>query len=204
MKKLFLFLLIFSSAGAAPVWADDPSPDDVYLGQPAYGGNGCPAGTASAALSPDAKELSILFDQYVAESGGSTGRDLDRKNCNIAIPVHVPQGWSLSIFSIDYRGFNALPSGAYTQFNVEYFFAGQRGPRYSRVFTGPTAQDYFLNNTLAASAVVWSPCGAEVLLRTNTSIVTKTNRWREQAMSTVDSIDIAAGVRYLFQWQRCR
>lgn len=57
---------------------------------------------------------------------------MERKTCNIAVPVHVPQGYSVSIFQIDYRGFNSLPYGAYSRFNVEYFFAGTQGPGYEK------------------------------------------------------------------------
>jgi len=27
------------------------------------------------------------------------------KSCNVAIPVHVPQGFSVSVLQVDYRGF---------------------------------------------------------------------------------------------------
>ena len=203
MRKVFLLLMMFSAAGAADAWADGPAPNDVQLGQPAYGGNGCPSGTASAVLSPDNKELSILFDQYQASAGGSTGLTIDRKSCNIAIPVHVPQGWSVSIFAIDYRGFNALPAGAYTRFNASYFFAGQAGPTYSKYFLGPLNDDYLLNNTLAAAAVVWSGFGTDVILRANTSLMTQTNPAREETLSTVDSADVQASLIYQFQWRQC-
>ena len=177
--------------------------DDIKLGQPAYGGTGCPQGTASANLSPDQKSLSILFDSYVVEAGGNTGKRLDRKTCNVSIPVHVPQGLSLSIFQVDYRGFNDLPQGAASQFNVEYFFAGGRGPQYSRSFTGPSSQDYLISNTLQAGAIVWSACGADVNLRTNSSMRVQTNRNNQQAQSTVDSADIKAGIQYHLQWRFC-
>ena len=71
------------------------SADDISLGIPGFGGSGCPAGSVSATLSPDAKSLSLLFDEYVVSAGGTTGRSFDRKTCNVAIPVHVPQGESV-------------------------------------------------------------------------------------------------------------
>src|SRR3954468_8775829 len=95
---------------AAPAFADDV-PGGITLGQPIMGGTGCPAGSASAVLSPDGKSLSILFDQYTVQAGGTTGQQFDRKACSVAIPVHVPQGYAVSILQIDYRGFNALPVG---------------------------------------------------------------------------------------------
>lgn len=177
--------------------------DDIYLGEPGYAGTGCPAGSASVTLSPDSKQLSILFDQYLLEAGGITGRRNDRKSCNIAIPVHVPQGFSVSIFAIDYRGYNLIPQGGQSRFQVEYFFAGQRGPSAQRIFSGPTDSDFTFTNNLQATALVWSACGADVNLRVNSSMTLQTNNRGDQAMSSVDSMDISSGIVYHLQWKRC-
>lgn len=176
--------------------------DDIALGEPGYGGTGCPGGTVSTTLSPDSKSLSILFDQYQVEAGGDTGKSFDRKSCNIAIPVHVPQGLSVSVLAIDYRGYNNVPAGGNTDFNVEYFFAGARGPTFKKTFKGPLDSDYTIHNDITAQAMVWSRCGVDVNLRTNSSIrvVTKNNK---QALATVDSEDVNAAIIYQLQWQKC-
>jgi hypothetical protein len=176
--------------------------DDIALGEPGYGGTGCPGGSVSATLSPDAKSLSLLFDAYAVEAGGDTGKTFDRKSCNVAIPVLVPQGLSISVLAIDYRGYNNVPLGANSQFNVEYFFAGARGPTFTRRFNGPKDEDYLIHNELTAQAIVWSACGADVNLRTNSSIrVTTTGN--KQALATVDSEDVSAAIVYLLQWKQC-
>lgn len=191
-------------AGALLALAATPAmADDIVLGIPAYGGNGCPAESAGITLSPDSKALSILFDQYITEAGGTTGKRFDRKTCNLAIPVRVPQGYSVAIFQVDYRGFNALPWGARSTFNVEYFFAGSRGPRQTKTFTGPANSDYALSDQLQAEALVWTPCGADTNLRVNTSMMVMSNSRNEQAMSTVDSADVSAGLVYHVAWRRC-
>lgn len=176
--------------------------DSIRLGEPGYGGTGCPDGSVSTTLSPDAKSLSLIFDGYEVSAGGSTGRSFDRKSCNVAIPVHVPQGMSVSVLSVDYRGFNHLPAGASSQFNVEYFFAGGRGPSFRRSFFGALDADYTINNPLTVSAMVWSACGADVNLRTNSSMRIQTVANRE-AMATVDSEDVNAAVVYHLQWRAC-
>lgn len=174
----------------------------IVLGQPQYGGTGCPAGSASVALSPDQTAISLLFDQYVVEAGGA--KAFDRKNCNIAVPVHVPQGYSVSVFAIDYRGFTVLPYGGRASLSVDYFLAGQgRGYRTSKSFWGPVATDYLKSDNLELEAVVWSACGADTILRANTSMLVQSNARREQAMATVDSADIQAGLIYHIQWRRC-
>lgn len=176
--------------------------DDISLGEPGYGGPGCPAGSVSTTLSPDAKSLSLLFDSYQVEAGGDTGKKFDRKSCNVSIPVHVPQGLSISVLAIDYRGYNNIPAGANSQFNVEYFFAGARGPSFQKTFNGPKDENYTIHNDLTAQSTVWSACGADVNLRTNSSIrvTTKNN---QQALATVDSEDVSAAIVYQLQWKQC-
>jgi hypothetical protein len=178
--------------------------DDIRLGMAGYGGTGCPAGSASVTLSPDYKSLSLIFDSYVAEAGASSGRTLDRKTCSIAIPIYIPQGLSVSIIRIDYRGYVALPNSyASASFNSEYFFAGSTGPRFSKSWRGRTDTNYLFNNDLALSASVWSPCGESVNMRVNTSMLVRNSVYNSDALATVDSADFAAGIVYQLQWRRC-
>ena len=193
------FLLALAALGFSTV----AHADDISLGQPSFGGNGCPGGSVSTTLSPDSKALSILFDQYQLAVGGTSGKAFDRKSCNVAIPVHVPQGRSISILDIDYRGFNHLPKGATSQFNVEYFFAGSRGPSFRKSFNGVLDSDYTISNSLTADALVWSACGVDVNLRTNSSIRVSTSANKE-ALSSVDTEDVKAAIVYHIQWRDCQ
>jgi hypothetical protein len=201
MKKPLWLSLIVSLASLPALVASWP--DDVRLGNPEYGGTGCPAGSAGVVIAPDAKSLSILFDQFEIEAGGSSGKQLERKTCNIAVPVHIPQGFSVSIFQIDYRGFNSLPYGAYSRFNVEYFFAGTAGPGYEKQFNGSLVDDFLIRNALEASAVVWSECGKSVILRANTAMLVRTNDQFQSTYASVDSADVTAGLQFNLQWRRC-
>jgi hypothetical protein len=199
MKKLFAIAAIV----AAGAFATAAHADDISLGENiGYGGTGCPDGTASVTLSPDAKSLSILFDEYFVEAGGTTNRSFQRKSCNIAIPVHVPQGLSIAVLAIDYRGYNNIPQGANTQFSVEYFFAGAQGPKFQKTYQGPLDSDYFIPNQLTAQSIVWSACGADVNLRTNTAIRVTTKQNKE-AYASVDSQDVTASIVYKLQWKSC-
>jgi len=76
MSSLLKAALLVSTLATTIVHADD-----ISIGMPAYGGNGCPAGTASAVLSPDAKSLSLIFDQFIVEAGGGN-RSLERNSCS--------------------------------------------------------------------------------------------------------------------------
>ncbi len=194
IAKLFSVLALVASMNVQA--------DDIRLGTPGYGGNGCPGGSASVTLSPDRKSLTLIFDQYLVEAGGVNPRTA-RKSCNIAIPVHIPNGLSISIIAVDYRGFNSLPAGARSMFNAEYFFAGAQGPRVSRTFNGPLTQDYTIHNNLGVGAIVWSACGTSVNLRVNTSMTAISNSRLDDVLSTVDSADFRAGIIYRLQFRRC-
>jgi hypothetical protein len=199
MKTLIALAAVALFSGfAGATHAEEP----ITLGEPGYGGTGCPGGSVSATLSPDATSLSLLFDSYQVEAGGETGKKFDRKSCNIAIPVHVPQGISISILSIDYRGFNQFEAGSDSTFSVEYFFAGLRGPTFTKTFKGPQGEDYLIHNELTAQTIVWSKCGTDVNLRTNSSIRVNTKN-NKQALATVDSEDVSAAIVYQLQWKQC-
>lgn len=194
-----LLLAIMGMVSAISLTAEA---QQIRLGQPAYGGTGCPAGSASVTVSPDASALSILFDSYIAEAGN--GRSMDRKSCNISVPVSVPSGYSVAVIQVDYRGYNYVPRGGQARFDAEYFWAGARGPRVSRTFMGPVDDSYTISDGLIASTMVWTPCGANVNLRVNTSMMARSNARGEQTLATVDSADISSGLIYHLQWRRCR
>lgn len=201
----FSIISIISITGAilTSVVALHSKADGIRLGTPAYGGTGCPAGSASITLSPDETAISVLFDNFVAEAGGMTGKRVDRKSCNLTIPVSVPQGYSVAIFSVDFRGFNSIPYGGYSRLDAEYFWAGIRGPRTSETFYGGLNDNYIHSDSLIASSMVWSACGQSVNLRVNSSMMASTNSRREQILSTVDSVDLTSGMIYHIQWRRC-
>ncbi len=199
LKTLTVLIAIIGSA----LTAEAQLAKGMRLGMPDYGGTGCPAGSASVSLSPDEDAISVLFDQFTVEAG-STGRRVDRKACLLSVPVTVPQGYSIAVIQVDYRGFNVVPSnGAYNRINTEYFWAGIRGPTYSQVFRGPNNDDFTLTNGIMTENLVWTPCGASVQLRVNTSIMAQSNNRMEQTMMGVDSADISSGLIYHVQWRRC-
>ncbi|MHB1111417.1 MAG: DUF4360 domain-containing protein [Devosia sp.] len=174
----------------------------LSLGRASYGGTGCPAGTATVALSLDKKRLSLRFDRYEVAAGGGTGRTFDRKSCNLAIPLGVPSGISVSVIAIEYRGVNRLPAGAKAQFRVESFFAGGQGPVLTRVFNGPLRGRFSFADTMTAKSAIWSACGADVILRTNTSLRVTTTA-KSAAVSSIKSQEIRTAIVYRLQWRNC-
>jgi hypothetical protein len=107
MKPQFKFILtalLFISSVA--------SAQDIQLGQPQMDGTGCPSGAVQAVVAPDGSAISILFDNFLVEGrkGANTPQNM-KKYCRFHIPVSLPEGYSIDVQTIDYRGFANLAKG---------------------------------------------------------------------------------------------
>ncbi len=188
----FVKLLLATALMTASISPALANPTVQILGA-SYGGNGCPDRSASVTVSPDGQELSILFDKFTAQGNVSAET---RKNCNLSIPIKVPQGFQISIYDADYRGYVAPRTTG--NLRAEYFFAGTRGPVFSRTFNGET--NYNVRDSLVTVANVWSRCGDSVNMRVNASMTA-----RGAGMATVDSFDLAnRGLVYHVKYRTCK
>ena len=165
----------------------------LRLGTPGYGGTGCPGGTAAVSLSADGT-LSLRFTRYQVSVGGGSSRTFDRKSCSLAIPVHVPAGKRVSIVAVEVRGKNSLSASAKTQLNVESFISGGRGPRLTQTFTGPRSGPFVA--PMRVGSANWSSCGADVTLRSNSSLRVSSTKGRLASASS-------ASIIYRLQWRNC-
>ncbi len=157
--KTLLVLVTLITTPIAPALANSR----IEILQTSYGGNGCPAGSANVAVSPDGQELNFLFDNFVALGNIATE---SRKSCNISIPIKVPAGFQVSIDDMDYQGYVA--PGTKGILRSEYFFAGSRGSVLQRTFNGET--NYDVRDSISSSQYAWSACGESVNMRLNISM----------------------------------
>ncbi len=121
-----LFASVASIAVAAPTLAerDGPSGHEVQINGFTYGGSGCPAGTVGSMLSGDRTTLTLIYDEFIAQAGVGIAPKERRKNCQVNVKLHFPQGWQFSIFKADYRGHATLPQGASGTCKATYYFSG--------------------------------------------------------------------------------
>ncbi|MBF0300104.1 MAG: DUF4360 domain-containing protein, partial [Oligoflexia bacterium] len=201
-----LVLFITSVASISLLLASD----EIILNAPSYGGNGCPRGTFSATLSPDKSSLSLIFDKYVAQAGGSSGIKSDNKTCNILIPITISAGYSMAIVRSDYRGFIAIPSGANANIKTDYFFHGYPGFHDEKSWDGVDGvnnDDYFFSREISENKRQWSHCGKKVNLHVNTNLKVRTNTNNQDVYASLDTIDIASargGVIYKLLFKKCQ
>ena len=172
MKGLLLASLI---VGPPPVPVTPPPPPPppslgVEVGEPSFGGSGCPGGKVSMILSPEDGSSSISFEAYAVTAGGSGGKALDRQTCNLAVPVHVPTGVQISLLGAHFDGSTDLPKGAKAIVHLETFFAGAKGPTSDKTIEGPASAPFAVPLLPDIENVQWSSCGADVILRINSSI----------------------------------
>ncbi len=130
------------------------------------------------------------------------GKTFDRKSCAVGVPVIIPSGYSVSVVRVDYRGYSNVPQGGRGQFSTEYFFAGERSPRLTENFYGGE-RNYTLTDNVMLRGLSWSRCGSQENLRINTGLSLSTNRRGDDAMITLDSIDVDSEVVFHLQWRRC-
>ncbi len=178
----------------------------IRLGVPAYGGTGCPSGSASVSLTDDQQILSVLFDSFVAEAPTMTGANFDRKACNLRIPVSVGPGYQVALIAFDYRGFAAIPSGGRGQFEARYAYVGQKRPAiFRKSFQSGRADNYSLKNELISTTIDWSPCstGRDLMMTVDANILAVTNSAMQATNVSIDSVDISAGLLYQIQLRRC-
>lgn len=173
--------LVASTASAAP------SNNTVYFQNPAIAGTGCPAGTTDFAITPDGQTLTVLFDSYTADPGNLT--------CNLAIPVHVPNGFQVSLMTADYRGFVQGKA----ELRRSYFFAGATGPSLVTPLSSGGGKDYLQRDNLLTMSQSFARCGQDVNLRINSRIRTKTN----SSMISVDSLDLNNGMIFHLKYKKC-
>ncbi|MFB2918430.1 MULTISPECIES: DUF4360 domain-containing protein [Aerosakkonema] len=191
MKFLNLFLAAATLISSFPSAAFANA--KVQILGASYGGSGCPNLSASVSVSPDGQELTILFDKFTALGNVAAER---RKSCNLSIPIKLPQGYQISLYDADYRGYVA--PGTTANLRAEYFFAGNRGPVFSRTFRGET--NYNVRDSLSTVANVWSSCGDSVNMRVNAAMTASGS-----GMATVDSFDLAhRGLVYHIKYRSCR
>lgn len=181
-----------------------PNPNQVTIRSIAYAGSGCPAGTVSESLAPDAKAFTLLFDSYVAEAGPGITLSSGRKNCQIAVDLRFPQGYSVTLADVDYRGYAKLDPGATGIQKTSYYFQGQtRRADLKSTYRGPMDDDYTISDKLALESLVWSPCGLSRALNLNTQVRVSA-RGIARGLMTVDSIDGQLTHIYGVRWRRCR
>lgn len=173
LKSGFL-QLVFAAFVMNAVNAHASEHTNTYVGKVSYKGTACPKGSVKVSLKGEKSKLSVTFRDYSIQARGRNARGT-RKSCSIAIPLHVPEGWSVSLVNARYHGNLTIPEGGQGRLVNTYSFSGKRGNSYKVNFDGPRTQKFQLRDSLSSLASVWSSCGKKTVLRINSSMRVKSS-----------------------------
>jgi hypothetical protein len=148
-------------------------------------------------------QFEILFDKYIAQQGSGVPIVQRRRNCNISVGLHLPQGWQFSIANVRYFGYADLPEGVQGQQRSDYQFINYTGTiTLQTILDGPYTDNYERQDNLGIESVVWSPCGLEAPLNIRTQVALSGPSNLPAAMTT-DQITGTVSQIYGLTWRRC-
>jgi hypothetical protein len=182
-------------------------PDDqMVIDVAAANGSGCPLGSADVTVSPDNKAFTVTYSEFTAQTGAGTKPTDFRKNCQLALNVHVPQGYTFAVAGADYRGFAHLERGAGGSESANYYFQGEaQSTRIRHNFSGPADSDWQRTDSVGIGSLSFLPCGEERYLNVNTELRVDRGSSSPKTTSflTMDSTDGRIDTVYHVAWKKC-
>lgn len=149
-------------------------------------------------LAPDNSALSILFNDLTVEGAG-----LKQAQCSIDVPLQLPEGMSLGVYRVDYRGFASLAKKEVATLEVDFNLGPKGNSRHFKRFVrGATEDDFSFTENIGAGLMKRVGCGADAKLHVDVSLSLKGSGG---ALATLDSGDGAArrGLVYRFNLKKC-
>src|SRR5690606_25053971 len=167
--------------------------------------NGRPQGTAAVAVSADNTAFTVTYSDYLAQAGGNSDPTASRKNCQLSLLVHVPQGFTYAIASADYRGFASLRPGATGTQKASYYFQGSPSTAFrTHTFSGPHDDNWQATDETDWAQLVYAPCGVQRNFNINTELrVSAGSSSDKVSFMTMDSTDGDISTVYHLAWKEC-
>ena len=208
MKRILVSSLAFAFAfGLSVAGAVEPDPSQIYIlpGSIQGNGSGCPPGSTVVDLAPDGQAFTVIFSEFLAQIGRGIPLAESRKNCQLNLTVHVPQGGTYAIASVDYRGYMNLARGARGLQKATFYFQGQE-PQASawQMFEGERSADWHIHQEVEVAALVWAPCGVQRSVNINAQVrLEKGTSGGAESIMTMDSEDGSIKQIYHLSWREC-
>jgi hypothetical protein len=204
MAATGLALSMITAGVSAPASAPPPGP--VTVNVVTVNGSGCPAGTTAVDVADDNTAFTVTYSSYLAQVGPQSAPTDIRKNCQLSLQIHVPQGFTYAIAEADYRGFADLAGGATGMEQANYYFQGTAPTaRVAHKFTGPYNDDWQTTDVTDVASLVFAPCGVDRYLNVNSElrVAAGSSNPASTSFMTMDSTDGSIHTTYHFQWKQC-
>lgn len=184
-------------------------PNSVTISNVIWGGNGCTQTNAAVQITPDKKQFTLLFDDYIAEK--DSGVVQNRKICNVQAILNVPSGWSYSLVAVEYAGYYYLERGVNATQISTYRFVDPANPfsssaTFQSTFRGPKDDSYFFTDKIGVVGNVWSPCSVKRPLQISTELRISGPK-PAYGIITLDQMTGAVNTQYhqtyYLNWKKC-
>jgi hypothetical protein len=180
-------------------------PDRIVIDVVTVNGSGCPAGTAYVSVSPDNTHFRVIYRDFIARAGAGADPIDFRKNCQLNLQIHIPQGFTYAIGRADYRGFALLRRGATGLHRTAYYFQGSSDTVYKdHSFDGPFRDQWRSTDVTEIAELVFAPCGRDVNLNINTEL--RVHAGAVDGRSSFMAMNVTDGsihTLYHFHWRQC-
>jgi len=219
MKKLFLlisFVLLSTQAFGAPLLnppeAYQPehfqAAEPIFIEKIAFIGSGCSLEDKGELFDtnndgfPD--QFRVLLSKFIPQQGPGVPISERRKNCNVVVQLHLPQGFRYSIAKVQYNGYADLPTGVWGQQESTIAFPSFNSATVTlrTNIRGPFAGNYDRIDTLELASLVWSPCGVSAPLNIRTQIALLGNITLPAYIGPNDPLGYTQQI-YGLQWRQC-
>jgi hypothetical protein len=199
--------MILSTVAAPVESVAESAPDQkITLDIKTINGSGCPAGTATASadVASDNTSFTVRYTNFTAKAGGGASALDARKNCQLNVLVHVPQGFTYAIASAEYRGFAHIESGASALEQANYYFAGTSPTaRVRHTFPGPFHGVWRASDVTEVAELVFAPCGEDRNLNINAELRADAGTAGGTSYIEMDSEHASVDTIYHFAWKTC-
>lgn len=175
--------------------------------QPTSTVRACPSDAYTVVLALDRSSVSILFNNFSAETVQGQ-RGTVSTTCRIEAPLALPAGFSAGLTTVDYRGFAYLGGRQSAQISAEYEVGRGNGGRFNRRLQGGFERDFYFVDRLPPGRVRAAGCaGAPApVLAINITLQLTTADQPRAAMISLDSADqtaVGGALTYRFDVRPC-
>jgi hypothetical protein len=151
---------------------------------------------ADYVLAPDKSSLSILFHDMAISNAG-------QRSCAIDVDLGLPEGMSLGVYRVDYRGFANLARKEEATLTVDFALGPKgNGRNFKRTVKGALTDEFAFTENIGAGLMKRVGCGTAARL---TGSVSLSLAGGGEAMATLDSGDGTSrrGLEYKFNLKKC-
>jgi Domain of unknown function (DUF4360) len=194
------------AAGSSSPHASSPPVQQITVDVLTVNGSGCPSGTADVTANRDNTGFTVKYSSFTARAGG-TVQDVDsRKNCQITVLLHIPQGFTFAIADAQYSGTAHLEEGATALQRTNYYLQGSPDNHYAdHTFAGPLRSRWATADITPVAALVFAPCGKATVANLDTELRVDEGTAHPDKVSSISMKSTDGDIYTIvhFDWKTC-